>query len=332
MVSCPGYWYYLQPNGDLKPDWADAIGINRYGLYADVNIAGIIQRFRWIPPGSFQMGSPDGKDEKYPVAEVGRYDNETQHQVNLSQGYWLADTACTQALWHAVMGRNPSHFKGENRPVEQVSWDDIQLFFGELNAKFPELALRLPTEAEWEYACRAETSGGFNFDGELTLDKANYRGAWDDFDGWGEGALQQTAEVKSYSPNPWGLYEMHGNVWEWCQDWYGEYPTGTVTDPQGQDTGDDRVLRGGSRFNGGRYCRSACRHSSAPGLALNYFGFRLARGHEPSQSGADQQPDGTHAAVARGAQEGDGLPAGDGKRKTKKAQGVFDNIKDLFKK
>ena len=198
----------------------------------------------------------------------------------------------------------------------------------------------MPTEAEWEYACRAETTGAFSYDGELALDKVNYRGTWEyENDKWGEGALQKTAEVKSYPPNSWGLYQMHGNVWEWCQDWYGEYPTGTVIDPQGPDTGVHRVLRGGSwsqRRQALPFCLTATT-SPRPSMRTYSFGFRLARGHEPSQASAGQQPNGTHAAVARGAHAGDGLQAAEGKQKTKiastkKAQGVLDNIKDLFKK
>ncbi len=177
------------------------------------------------------MGSPE--------QENGRYDNETQHQVNISQGYWLADTACTQALWQAVMGKNPSDFKGDNRPVESVSWNDVQQFIETLNQHQPGLNLRLPSEAEWEFACRAGTTGAFNFEGELSLDKVNYSGTWEyESEQWGEGALQQTAEVKSYPANAWGLHEMHGNIWEWCQDWYGSYPSQPVTDPSGPDTGD----------------------------------------------------------------------------------------------
>ena len=142
------------------------------------------------------------------------------------------------------------------------------------------------------------------------MDKVNYRGTWEyETDKWGEGALQQTAEVKRYPANAWGLYEMHGNLWEWCHDWYGSYPAQLMTDPTGPDTGGYRVLRGGSWFNRGRYCRSANRSSNAPGLAGSATGFRLARGHQSGQSspGADQQPAGTHAAAARGAQTGDGL-------------------------
>jgi formylglycine-generating enzyme required for sulfatase activity len=330
----PGFWYSEPPrhDQDLKPDWADRVGRDQYGLYAEVAIAGITQRFRWIQPGSFLMGSPQD--------EIGRWEAEIQHPVILSQGYWLADTACTQALWQAVMRTNPSDFKGDNRPVESVSWHDVQQFIQTLNQRHPKLNLRLPSEAEWEYACRAGKDTAFNFDGELTVDNVNYRGTWEyQTDNWGERALQQTAEVKSYPGNAWGLYEMHGNVWEWCQDWYGAYPAAAITDPYGPESGDYRVLRGGSWFGHGRNCRSAIRYRDGPGRAFNSFGFRLARGHEPSQisTGAGQPPDGTRAAVARGAQPGVGLRQADELKPPvsglgNKLETMFDLLKDKFRK
>ena len=173
------------------------------------------------------------------------------HPVTISHGFWLAETTVTQALWQAVTGNNPSHFKGDNRPVEKVSWDDAQDFIQQLNAFIqalqPEYGFRLPAEAEWEYACRAGSETPFNFDGELTLEKVNYRGTWDDYSQWGQGALQETAEVKSYPCNAWGLFEMHGNVWEWCQDYWSEQSNKEPAfDPKGPDTGSGRVVRGGS--------------------------------------------------------------------------------------
>ena len=331
--TCPGFWYYLSPDDSagLTPDWADTVIRDQYGLCADVKIAGVMQRFRWIPPGSFMMGSPE--------QEKGRYGGETSHQVNLSQGYWLADTACTQALWQAVMHNNPSHFKGENRPVDSVSWNGVQQFLRTLNQQQTRLNLRLPSEAEWEYACRAGTSDSFNFEGELSLARVNYRGTWDDYQKWGEGALEQTAEVKKYPANAWGLYEMHGNVLEWCQDCYGDYPVESITDPTEPDTGADRVLRGGSWFDYGRYCRSAARYYYSPDYARDDFGFRLARGHQSGQtrSGAGQQPDGTHAAVARGTQPGDGLLDAEAtqqetKINSNKTKSMIDRVKNLLKK
>jgi formylglycine-generating enzyme required for sulfatase activity len=302
VQTSPGFWYECPTlNAENVPeDWPYPLFKDQYGLYAEVDLAGIRQRFRWIQPGYFQMGSPP--------TETGRFDNEILHPVTLSRGYWLAETACTQALWQAVMEENPSRFKEANRPVENVSWHDVQRFLDKLNRLQPQLNLRLPTEAEWEYACRAKTQTPFNFAEPLSTTLINYRGVWEYGTGeWGEGALQETAAVKSYPPNAWGLYEMHGNVWEWCQDWYGEYPPGLAKDPPGPASGSLRVLRGGSWSNDGRDCRSAVRYYRSPVIADDFIGFRLARGQEHSQSGADRQPDGTHAAAARGAQPGDGL-------------------------
>lgn len=271
----PGFWYSepQSSHATFKPDWAGGAGRDEYGLYVDAIIAGITQRFRWIEPTSFMMGSPED--------EAGRYDWEVQHPVILTQGYWLAETACTQELWQAVMRENPSRFKGAQKPVENVSWDDVQNFIQQINKRYPQLKLCLPTEAEWENACRAGTTGAFNFDGELSLDKVNYRGTWEyESDKWGEGVLKETADVKSYPPNAWGLYQMHGNVWEWCQDRSGDYPAEPAIDPKGPESGDSRVLRGGSWFYDGRHCRSAHRHRNAPSYRFNNVGFRLTRGHE----------------------------------------------------
>jgi formylglycine-generating enzyme required for sulfatase activity len=183
------------------------------------------------------------------------------------------------------MGKNPSRFKGDNRPVEQVSWHDAQEFIQQLNdliqALQPEYGFRLPDEAEWEYACRARSETPFNFDGELTLGKVNYRGPWDDYGQWGQGALQETAEVKSYACNAWGLFEMHGNVWEWCQNYWSEQlPEAPGLDLKGPDTGAERVMRGGSWDNDGRRARSACRNKFGAGNCYSDLGFRLALGLE----------------------------------------------------
>ncbi|WP_292917907.1 formylglycine-generating enzyme family protein [Nitrosomonas sp.] len=293
----PGFWFYLPvyEGAAHKPDWATNAGRDQYGFYADAEVSGVIQRFRWIEPNNFMMGSP--------ANEAGRYDWEHQHPVILTQGYWLAETVCTQELWQAVMRKNPSSFKREQLPVESVSWEDVQNFLKQLNNSHPQLQLRLPTEAEWENACRTGTESAFHFGSDIALDKANYRGTWDDYDNWGEGALQQTAAVRSYASNAWGLYEMHGNVWEWCQDRYDEYPAERVIDPQGPESGAYRVLRGGSWIDGGRDCRSAYRYYDDPSLRSRRIGFRLARGHELKPSrvlGAGQQPIGSRAGDKRG--------------------------------
>jgi formylglycine-generating enzyme required for sulfatase activity len=250
----------LQLPADFPYWWCSDYGEDEYGIFMGFTFQGIRQGFRWIPPGTFMMGSP--KDE------AGRYDDETLHQVTLTQGYWLAETTCTQALWQAVMGENPSEFKGDDRPVEKVSWEDSQSFLRKLNAWQPELGLRLPTEAEWEYGCRAGTQTAFWFGDRIDPERVHF--------GKGSGTLP----AKALEPNPWGFYQMHGNVREWCQDWLSTYPSSAVSDPQGPDSGQYRVLRGGSWHDEGRYCRSADRYGLTPDLRYDVSGFRLARGQK----------------------------------------------------
>ncbi len=215
--------------------------------------------------------------------EKGRYGNEDRHQISLSKGFWLAETAVTQALWQVVMDKNPSQFEGENRPVENISWNDVRDFMGKFNQIHPNLTVRLPWEAEWEYACRAGTETPFNFDDELMLDKVNYNGYWDKWE-FAEQAKKKTVVVKSYPCNRWGLYDMHGNVWEWCEDtWQEKLGREVVTDPwEGQEkpaAGAARVVRGGSWYNLGGDCRSAFRGGVGPDFRDDYLGFRLALGH-----------------------------------------------------
>jgi formylglycine-generating enzyme required for sulfatase activity len=269
-----------------KPSWATAVGRDRYGLWAEFTVKNITQRMRWIPPGRFLMGSPE--DEKGREGYEGA--DETQHEVTLAQGYWLADTACTQALWEAVMGKNPSRFKDDpQNPVENVSWDDICLkkkgFLVQLDKLVPGLDVCLPTEAQWEYACRAGTATPFWWGSKLTTDNANYDGNYPYADGAKGEYRGKTMPVKSFERNPWGLWQMHGNVWEWCQDWFGAYPKESVTDPEGSDKGTRRVLRGGCWFCDGRRLRSAFRCSDDPSNASDNYGFRLARGHSELRSG-----------------------------------------------
>jgi len=258
--------------------WAESYGQDRYGLGQGVYIEDIELRFRWIPPGEFMMGSPPDEPE--------RSNSEgPQHRVRFEQGFWLAETACTQALWQAVMGENPSRFKGEENPVENVSWDDAKRFIEKINGLHPSLELRLPSEAEWEYACRAGTTTPFWFGTELTTDKANYNGDFPYVGGAKEEYREKTLPARYFKPNPWGLYQMHGNVWEWCEDaWHDNY-AGAPEDGQPRLTGEDQewaVLRGGSWFYHGRSLRSASR-LRAPrddaGILVN-SGFRLARGPE----------------------------------------------------
>jgi sulfatase modifying factor 1 len=255
-----------------RPPWASGTGKDAYGQFAEIKVADVVQRFRWIKPGRFLMGSPTDEPE--------RFDDEVQHEVTLSRGFWLADTACTQALWQAVTGANPSQFKDDARnPVETVSWNDVQAFLAALDRRVPGLYARLPTEAEWEYACRVGTTTPFSFGDKVTPEQVNYNG---DFPyAGGEKGLyrEKTVPAGSLPANPWGLYEMHGNVWEWCADWYVDYPTAPQVDPTGPQTGDERVLRGGSWYTYGGYARCARRSGLVPVYRYLYIGFRFAPGH-----------------------------------------------------
>ena len=216
--------------------------------------------YRMIPVngGTFTMGAtsemtePDG-DEK------------PMHQVTLSS-YYIGETEVTQALWKAVMGSNPSYFKGDNLPVETVSWNDCQTFIRKLNG-LTGRHFRLPTEAEWEYAARGgNQSRHTQYSGSDNIDEV----AW-----YRENSGGQTHPVKTKQPNELGLYDMTGNVWEWCQDWFGSYSSSAQTNPTGASSGSDRVGRGGSWINNPRYCRSSCRFSFTPGYEYNYLGLRL---------------------------------------------------------
>ena len=257
---------------NFPASWASGWGEDQYGLWMTFNYKGIRHLFRWCEPGTFLMGSPADEPEREPWNKGSK----TQHQVTLTRGFWIAETSVTQALWEIFMGDNPSHFKGAELPVDSVSWDDAQRFINTLNGMKPELQLCLPTEAHWEYACRAKTTTPFAFGDNITTDQVNYNGNYPYNDGRKGEYREQTVEVKSLPPNDWGLYQMHGNVWEWCQDWYEQYPTQPVTDPQGVVSGALRVLRGGSWFDNGGDCRSAGRNALLPAARSDRIGFRLA--------------------------------------------------------
>jgi formylglycine-generating enzyme required for sulfatase activity len=231
--------------------------------------------FVLINAGSFMMGSPSN--------ESGRDSDEKQHEVILTKDYYMQTTEVTQGQWKAVMGNNPSSFQtcGDNCPVENVSWDDTQEFIKKVN-QMGDGYYRLPTEAEWEYAARAGTTTSYSFGndsnqlskfGNFCDSKCTY--GWKDRNQ--NDQYNNTAPVKSYSPNAWRLYDMHGNVWEWCNDWYGDYPDISVTDPGGPSSGLYRVLRGGGWNNYAQYCRSAKRDSLSPGSRISNFGLRLSR-------------------------------------------------------
>jgi len=211
-----------------------------------------------IPAGKFMMGSPPG--------EANRSGEEPQHEVTISKPFYIGVTEVTQAQYEAVMGTNPSRFKGATNPVDTVSWNDATKFCKKLSKK-TRYVVRLPTEAEWEYTCRAGTTTRFSFgDDESAL--GDY--AWYECN-----SGSATHPVGQKKPNAWGLFDMHGNLWEWCADWYGDYPKGAATDPQGPASGADRVLRGGGWSHFPNYCRAAFRSFSSPGARLISGGFRV---------------------------------------------------------
>ena len=225
--------------------------------------------FVFISPGSFIMGSPE--------TEHGRADDEIPHEVTVTKSFFLQTTPVTQGQWKAVMGKNPSRFsyKGDDHPVESVSWYDCQKFIERLNSS-GEYTYRLPTEAEWEYACRAGKLSSCS-EGEIVE-------LFCDFDptlnavGWYCGNSDRATHlIAQKKPNPWGLYDMHGNVLEWCHDWYGEYPTTPQNDPIAGITGPGRVIRGGSWFSNSKSCRAAARFYWSPNAKSDFIGFRLVR-------------------------------------------------------
>ena len=217
-----------------------------------VNLAMIL-----IPQGKFMMGSP--------FSEPGHKSDEAQHQVVLSRPYFIGKNEVTQEQWEAVMGDNPSQTKGAKLPVTNISWNDCQNFISKLNAK-TESNYRLPTEAEWEYACRSGSKSAYSVGDKITKNDANY-----------ENAKGGAKPVGSYKPNAFGLYDMHGNVWEFCSDWYGAYSPGKSLDPMGVNNGRDHVLRGGSFFVDGLLLRSSTPDLVAPDFHNVVIGLRLAK-------------------------------------------------------
>jgi formylglycine-generating enzyme required for sulfatase activity len=224
-------------------------------------------KFAWIPPGEFIMGSP-GK-------EKGRGDDEHHRKVTISKGFFMGAHLVTQEQWKAVMGDNPSEFKGEkNLPVDNVSWHDCQAFLKKLTEK-DKKPYRLPTEAEWEYACRAGTTTPFHCGDTLATDRANYNGNF--LYGNGKKGLyrEKTTSVAVFPANAWGLHDMHGNLWQWCNDWHAGYSAKDLTDPQGPKTGKNRILRGGAWGSHPVYCRAANRNFADPAQRTEYYGVRV---------------------------------------------------------
>jgi formylglycine-generating enzyme required for sulfatase activity len=229
--------------------------------------------FVYIKPGTFMMGSPSDEPGRKRDSEV----NEILHQVTMTHGFYMQTTEVSQRQWLALMGKNPSYFdySGDDFPVEQVSWNDAQEFIRRLIQKEGISSYRLPTEAEWEYAARAGSESAFS-GGGITKPDCAHDPVLDALGWYCGNAGRKTHQVAQKNSNNWGLYDMHGNVWEWCQDWMGDYPSGSVTDPSGPLSGKGRVHRGGSWRSDARHCRSANRDFELPDSRDRYLGFRLA--------------------------------------------------------
>jgi formylglycine-generating enzyme required for sulfatase activity len=315
VLRAPSFW---RKGG--APPWAVDWGVDEFGSWATFEYQGVLQRLRWISPGSFLMGSPQD--------EPGRWDDEgPRHEVRLSRGYWLFDTPCTQALWEAVMGSNPSRFRSPMRPVESVSWEDCQKFLQAINGRIDGLELVLPSEAQWEYACRAGSAeatyaGNLEIIGERNAPLLNGI-AWyggnsgvdfeltegEDSSSWPEKQYEHeragTHPVGLKAPNAWGLYDMLGNVWEWCSDGQRQYSSDSVVDPVGSLRGGvGRVLRGGSWYYYARGVRAAYRDANHPGSRNDYVGLRCARvraGAAPAVSGPGRKAERWSAREPSGA-------------------------------
>ena len=231
---------------------------------------GVKMEMVWCAPGTFEMGSPQ--------EELGRFENEVRRKVTITQGFWLGKYEVTQAQWESVMHTRPSRFKSLEKPVDTVSWLDCELFIRRVNTVFGGLA-RFPTEAEWEYACRAGSDAPVSGGGELA------DMAWYD-----KNSNNQTHTVGSKEPNAWGFYDMHGNVLEWCSDWFSIPSDADVDDPIGPPNGSFKVMRGGCWFFFERDCRSAYRLKREPNLRNCIFGLRLACSEAEYEHGKEEEP------------------------------------------
>jgi formylglycine-generating enzyme required for sulfatase activity len=274
--------YTLVVTNDFGSVTTQATSLGVDGTPTSHTVASINMEMIFCPPGTFTMGSP--------ASEANRGTDETQHQVTLANGFYLGKYELTQAQYETVMTGNteglnakPSQWPNNNdRPVEKVSWEDAQIFLTRLN-QLEQTAGRLPTgwkyalptEAQWEYACRAGTTTIFSWGNSATSTQANFKGT-DPYGGGASGPnLQQTTDVGQYAANPWGFFDMHGNVWEWVGDWKVNYPGGAQTNPEGPASGSSRVTRGGSWGNDGTILRSARRSSNTPSSRGHSLGFRV---------------------------------------------------------
>jgi len=232
-------------------------------------------QLNWIPAGTFVMGSPADEPE--------RKSDEQQHTVTISRPFYLGAALVTAAEYRIVTGGPPAHGREGELPAE-VTWSDAARFCNALS-KNTGRNFRLPTEAEWEYACRAGTTTPFNTGAIITTDQANFDGKFV-YPGGQPGEYRRgPTPVRTFKPNAWGLFDTHGNAYQWCSDWYGPYPSGAVTDPQGPDAGNTRVIRGGKYGSGPRYIRSGARYSYNPNNSSVVFGFRAVM-----EANAREQP------------------------------------------
>ncbi len=243
--------------GGVAPEWADGWGRDEFGPWVDLRVEKVTQRLRWIPPGKFLMGSPEDEEGRYP-------DEGPRHEETIASGFWMFDTPCTQTLWEAVMGENPSEFKGPDRPVESVSWDQCQEFLKRLNARCTGLELKLPSETQWEYACRAGT------------ETARYSENLDAIAWYDENSGNETHSVAGKEANFWGLYDMLGNVWEWCADVWVNDHTEKARASAAESASAPRVIRGGSWSFAAQDVRAAYRDRLGPSSRGYGLGFRCA--------------------------------------------------------
>ena len=234
----------------------------RYPEYHLTLPGGVVMEFVKIRPGWFEMGSPGGE---------GYVTEHPRHRVCITRPFYIGKYPVTQAQYEAVTGKNPSYFKGPDRPVEMISWEEAREFAHRLNRMERILAYSLPTEAQWEYVCRAGSSTTYCFGFE--------EGSLGGYAWYYDNSGKETHPVGKKKPNDWGLYDMHGNVWEWCQDWHdsGYYSKSPGLNPPGPSTGRFRVRRGGNWCYDARLCRSASRYGSSPGYRDKNIGFRLQR-------------------------------------------------------
>ena len=233
---------------DIKPGKTEVVDLGK----------GIKLEMVLIPAGKFKMGSLE--------TEKNRGEEETQHDVTITKPFYIGKYEVTQEQWQVVMGHNPSELKGAKLPLTNASWGMCQDFIKKLNDK-TNGGYRLPTEAEWEYACRGETTTAYFFGNEITPKDANFGGS----------NLGKPVPVASKDANAYGLHDMHGNIWEWCEDLYGAYVEGKVADPKGVEVGDKRVVRGGSFYDSESDARSSNRYAVPPSTRNGYIGLRLVR-------------------------------------------------------